>query len=60
MAELRLQFKPQRWHVEYTDNDGEKRVESFASRIVAEEAAGEIPDGIFYLCDCPNRDCIAC
>jgi len=53
---LKFKFIPQRWHVDYEDN-GETKTASFVSRMVAEEAAQNELNAIYYLCDCTGRIC---
>lgn len=54
---VKVDFKPQAWHVEMVNDDGEREVVSFVTRIVAEEVALET-HGLYMLCDCPDRECV--
>ena len=53
---INAEFKLQTWHVSYADSDGEPAIVAFETRKVAEEISNEVL-GMFWLCDCPNREC---
>jgi hypothetical protein len=63
-----FKFKPQGWHVESLDSDGNRIIAGFATRKGAEEfrdmhnadvyEAGTFETlAVYYLCDCENRKC---